>query len=539
MSDLEGLPITPETDWCELFRSLAGTAPLPPVGAEPPCRRILIPMLVGGSDLFSMREGLIAHALRLRGSRVLFVLCDGLEACNERSVLEDPPDVCRRCHRRGLEHLRAFGHSVASLSDHVDPDDAEALRERARTCAPEDLLSFEYAGVRLGPYVYASTLRYFYAGAFDIRRPEVLAKAREYLAAALVMTEAVRNLYRAFRPDKVFSSHGVYTSWGPWAAVARAMRIPHDRYNGGWRRNTLLVNRAETPPAACNDIWPEHEHTPLTPSQERCLDRYLASRESNAEDFYQFFEAVDPDLEGWYRERGISPGRYRQRVTLFTNIVWDAAAMGRPGAFATLGDWLVATVKQFLDRPDVLLLIKVHPGETRWLTRTPGRWQVPSILREELGELPESIRLIEADDPVSNFALYRDIDYGLVFSSSVGLEAALAGVPVLCGSDVHYARPKIVAIPDGERAYRERLLRWIEQGPDFTPDRAVARRYAYTLFFRKLIPFEPIDVEGWGIRRVRCRSLEDLVPGPFPGLDALCRGIQGRAPLAYEEPLDG
>ena len=66
-------------------------------------------------------------------------------------------------------------------------------------------------------------------------------------------------------------------------------------------------------------------------------------------------------------------------------------------------------------------------------------------------------------------------------------------------------------------------------------NRNLARRYAYTIYFRKSLPFEAIDVDGWTPKAIALEDLGELAPGFFPGVDALCEGILNGAPLALPD----
>ncbi len=520
----------------ELLAELAANIPQGLSSGAIRYRRILIPLLVGASDLFILREGLIAHALRMRGADVAFVLCDGLPVCDARTIDNDRPDACTACFGRGADSLVRFGHSTYALSSFIDLGVARRLWDRARERPAEALFSDWYAGVDLGPFVYASTLRYFRSGGFDPQSPAQRIKAREYLGAALVQTEAARRAITILKPDKVFSSHGIYVSWGPWAGLSAAMNIPYDSYGGAWRRNTLIAQHDQPRGFHCDDLWERVRDRPLSAQQCAELDVYLATREDNSADFLRYFDGVDRDLTALYSRLGVNPAAFERRTAIFTNVAWDAAPLRPQGAFSSPFDLVEAVIERTRHHPKTLLLIKVHPAESRHLEATSSEWTMRTVIERRIGTLPDNIRWIGADDNVSNLALYRTIDFGLVHTSSVGLEMALAGLPVLTpAAGAHYDKPGLVAAIGDRGDYLRRLDRWLAAGPDFSPDVESARRYAYTLYFRKSLPFEPVDVIGWSPESVRIRSLAELAPGRFRGLDALCDGILLDSPFAVAD----
>jgi len=52
--------------------------------------------------------------------------------------------------------------------------------------------------------------------------------------------------------------------------------------------------------------------------------------------------------------------------------------------------------------------------------------------------LPTNVRVVQADDPTSSYVFMDEAMLGFVYSSTVGLELAARGVPVLVAADTHY-----------------------------------------------------------------------------------------------------
>jgi hypothetical protein len=53
----------------------------------------------------------------------------------------------------------------------------------------------------------------------------------------------------------------------------------------------------------------------------------------------------------------------------------------------------------------------------------------------------------------------------------------------------------------------------------------LARRYAYSIFFRANIPVRCFGIRGLDVETVHIQSLNDLAPGRDPSMDVVCRGI--------------
>ena len=428
---------------------------------------------------------------------------------------------------------------MARLGANVPPRRERAAPRHRRILVPllvgaSDLFAVHHRGVDLGPLVYASTLRYFRAGRAELDDPRFVAKVREFLATASIMTEAVAAVLAGLRPDKVFMSHGVYATWGPWAALCRATNTRYATYSAGWRRNTLICQHDAPRAWHCEDLWPRWRELPLVPDERATIDGYLATREDNGADYFQYIDQLDRDRAAFLERHGLAGTSWKRTIGVFANVAYDAAQLRPPGVFADMFDWIVSVVRYAAGRPEVLFLVKVHPAESNFIEETPERWRVASVLAREVGALPANVRIVGAGDKVSPYTVYGLIDAGLVNTSSVGLEMAAAGLPVLTPAmGAHYDKPGIVLVPADRDDYFRLLDGLVDDPSVHRPDADLVRRYAYALYFRKSIPFEPLDLQRWAPLGIGIDSLAELAPGRLRGVDALCAGILDDAAFAF------
>ena len=99
-------------------------------------------------------------------------------------------------------------------------------------------------------------------------------------------------------------------------------------------------------------------------------------------------------------------------------------------------------------RPDVQLVVRIHPGER--YTKGPS---VADVVKQALPELPEHIHLVAANDPVNTYDLVEIADLGLVYTTTVGMEMAMSGVPVIVAGQTHYRGRGFTLDPDSWEAY--------------------------------------------------------------------------------------
>ncbi|RPI23772.1 MAG: hypothetical protein EHM70_22105 [Chloroflexota bacterium] len=168
--------------------------------------------------------------------------------------------------------------------------------------------------------------------------------------------------------------------------------------------------------------------------------------------------------------------------------------------------WLQRTARFFAGRPDVQLVARIHPGEL--ITKGPS---VANVVRSTLPELPEHIHLVPADAKINTYDIVEIADLGLVYTTTVGLEMVMSGVPVIAVGKTHYRGKGFTLDPDSWDSYFDLLSRFLAAPAQFTPDQKqveLAWNYAYRFFFEYPHPFPWHilhfwkDLDEWPLARV-------------------------------------
>jgi capsule polysaccharide export protein KpsC/LpsZ len=166
----------------------------------------------------------------------------------------------------------------------------------------------------------------------------------------------------------------------------------------------------------------------------------------------------------------------------------DSLTLGRQTFSESMAEWIERTVKAFADREDVQLVIRVHPGELL----IHGTSMVDVVQNALGGEIPPQIHLVGPEEKVNTYDITDITDLGLVYTTTVGLEMALRGIPVVVAGQTHYRNRGFTQDPNTWEAYFETLDKLLAdlKAARLTQEQVeLAWRYAYLFFFVFPKPF--------------------------------------------------
>jgi hypothetical protein len=114
-------------------------------------------------------------------------------------------------------------------------------------------------------------------------------------------------------------------------------------------------------------------------------------------------------------------------------------------------EWLEEVRAAMAQHPETLFILRAHPDENR-----PGKESQQTVsdwfARSGLASAPNVV-FLGPSEYVSSYDLMRRAKLVLVYNSSVGLEASIAGLPVLCAGRARYTQTPTVFLPATRREY--------------------------------------------------------------------------------------
>jgi hypothetical protein len=310
------------------------------------------------------------------------------------------------------------------------------------------------------------------------------------------------------KPEVVLIPNGLILEMGIVFRVARYLNIPavtfefNDQREQIWLAQNTSIMRQDTDylvEARCS--------LPMTDEMyERLADLENARRGARvwgkSKRLWQYVSAQGADAT-----RKVLSLDDRPVVLLAANVLGDSLTLGRNIFAESMSEWITRTVRFFANRPDVQLVIRVHPGEKL----VPQAKSMGTVVREALPEIPSHIHLIGALDNVNTYDLIEIANLGLAYTTTVGVETAMNGIPVISCGDTHYRGRGFTIDPNSWDEYFSALEKVLSDLPAhrLTEEQiAKAWNYAYRFFFEYPRPFPWRlmnfwdDLEVWPVEKV-------------------------------------
>lgn len=305
------------------------------------------------------------------------------------------------------------------------------------------------------------------------------------------------------QPDVVVVPNGTILEFGALYQVARFTHMPVVTYEYGEQRERIwLALNAEVMRQDTDALWQSRQNRELTPDQLAQARQLFAARQRASlwENFARRWQGVPS--EGGERVRSTLSLDNRPVLLLATNVIGDSLTLGRQVFSDSMTEWIERTVQYLAGRPGIQFVIRIHPGEL--VTKGPSVADVVlkalGLSNERIAELPEHIHLITADAKVNTYDLVEIADLGLVYTTTVGMEMVMSGVPVIAVGNTHYRAKGFTLDPATWEAYFEILGKAIAHPQQCRPTRQQVEQawnYAYRFFFEYPHPFPWHVVHFW------------------------------------------
>ncbi len=304
------------------------------------------------------------------------------------------------------------------------------------------------------------------------------------------------------RPEVVLVPNGSILEFGAVYEVASYLGIRVVTYEFGEQLERIWL--AQDQPVMLQDtnaMWSASKELPFSEEAQARIRELYASRMQAGlwQNFSrQWQDAPTVGGEAVRENLGLDG---RPLVLMAANVIGDSLTLGRQVFSESMTEWIERTLAYFSAKEDVQFILRIHPGER--FTTGPS---VEDIVRRMVRDIPGHIRIISAKDPVNTYDLISAADLGIVYTTTVGMEMAMLGVPSVVVGKTHYRGKGFTHDPESWEAYFALLDRALT-APDslLLSEEQIeqAWHYAHNFFFEYPRPFPwhlrhlDQDVDHW------------------------------------------
>ena len=505
--------------------------------------KVLIATTIGGNSMLTPLESLLGVALTLRGAEVHFLLCDKvLPACQnavgdnletQRDFLANGPSNCEWCIGAGDKTLLQLGLPVHRLSSLIDSSDRQFAATETAGLSIEQIETYWLDDIFLGEEVKASVLRFLARGDFE-GEPHAAEIMQRYLRGGIISATALKKLFSEHRFDHTVINQGVYIPHGVSVAVAKSFSSHIVTWDVTYRQQCISLSHDDTYIKTVFEEPNDWQDLEWNETLDREITDYLTSRWSGKNDWLKVVEHGAAD-EPTRIAQELKLDLNKPVIGLLTNVVWDAQVSFPSNAFPDMLSWLKETVEYFASRPDLQLLIRIHPAEI--LSWVRSRQPAEAEIRKWLPNLPPNIFIVPPESSINTYKAMMNCDSVLIFATSAGLELACLGIPIVVAGEA-WMRNKGISNDVTNRADYRKILGALPLGQRMTPEQIeLAKKYAYHVYLRKMIPLgmltpQPFENAQYSIDKVGIKGFE---AGADVGLDVVCDGILKKSPFTVEK----
>jgi len=508
--------------------------------------KILIATSTGGHVAMTLVESMLAVALTLRGAQVHLLLCDELLPGCLQARFENTPDLkgfvengpqhhlCGSCFAPSNSLYQSLGLPVHRYSDFLTSEDMLTAERLAWETPLEAISNYQLDGRAVGEHALAGTLRFFAKGTLE-GEPEAEPILRRYFEASLLTTFMTTRLLHTHDFTSACFHHGIYVPQGLIGEVARRENVRVINWNPTYRKQCFIFSHHDTyHHTLLDEPTSNWESLPWNSEMETEILDYLKSRWQGTRDWIWFHEKPEEEITVIAAQLGVDFSK--PCIGLLTNVMWDAQLHYRANAFPNMREWILQTIRYFAGRPELQLLIRVHPAEIRGTV--PSRQPIVAEIQRAFPELPKNVFVIRPESQVSTYAVMMQCNAITIYGTKTGVELTSMGIPTIVAGEAWIRNKGITMDANSAEEYfslldrlplRERLGREMLER---------ARKYAYHFFFRRMIPLSFLrpatDSKALTPYQLQITSINQLRAGEDAGLDVICEGILNGSEFVYD-----
>lgn len=440
---------------------------------------IIVPFLTSGNNLFLLINFLISYKLSKRNYYPIFLVCDKiLPICNNERVFKTRKEnklLCSSCYGTYPFIAKKTGAEFVSLSNFLKKDNLKEIEEINKINNLDDCLLYTYQNYNLGKIAKKSVLRFFLTSKLS-NTNEHVEIYKKFLKSLVLFVNGWENLikYLDIKPKLLLIYNGTlsFESYLREYCYNESINyITHETYVG--QNSWIYKKNDEVMKLNWDEQWSAFLKENFTNKQKDLANDFILGLRDGKEMYAKL------------NEKNIIEKKLREAeyVVLFTNLNFDTSVLDRNPLFDSMLDWIISVIEFWtINNIEKTLVIRIHPGELKLVTASKDF--VGEKVYEKVKD-NKNIILYDANEKVDSYSLIERMNFGLVYSSTIGLEIAYMNKPCLIAGDPFYKSQPFVTAVKSKSSYFETLNEFLNKDYKLNIIRDDVLRFVYFIYFKR------------------------------------------------------
>ncbi len=395
-------------------------------------------------------EALIAEALQQEGHEVIYITCGELfnsycicmnaSGLSQDSSTIDKKNICITCNTNKKVVRQNFNFEGYDLTDKLTLDDIDLIESTVSKVTKENFLDLSIENIEIGRFaLYEVLLKYKKSNLVfsDNEWSSYLTGLKNTLSSFIVC----RHILEQEKPDRVITYNSLYSVNRVCLELAKSQDIAtyflHAGVNLSDRLETILIGKNSTfdfHQELLNYWFIYQNQTCSQKLIKKVTDHFLSLLNGQHFLVYSSPRKGNPvDIRLYF---GIQESQEILVATMSSyDEIFAAETVGiisneHDLIFPKQIDWIKSLVDFTESRPDLFLIVRVHPREFP-NRRDSVKSDHTLAIQELLQNLPKNVRANYPSDNISLYDLAEHTDLFLNAWSSAGEEMSFFGIPVV------------------------------------------------------------------------------------------------------------
>ena len=502
---------------------------------QPNFQRNILVWEMGGFERILAKNAIIATALKLRGYKPTFVICNGTpKACIQRGIdqnekIEDWSKRCDNCKNSMINAANMYLVDYILTDEIIEKNELKKFEKISNEIEISLIKDYFYEGVNVGEITLNSFYRYMKGSITEFKdiKKDDLKIYRLYFFSSLVNVELSKKIIKKIKPCAFFSSHGIYSDYQPATAYSVIKKIPTTTWVSGYNKLNHFFNAQVNPlsmqlTGIKNSLWNYEKNKNISSSHLKQINHFFKMKYKKNQSV-EFLESKFNKIANIKNLKTTLDLKNDTIVCLFCHVNWDAGIDNSQMLFSNTNQWVIESIKIMINIKDVDWIIKIHPSE-KYNECIKGTLDV---IKEnfDIDNLPKNIKIIDDKNRINTYGLFKLIDCGITMCGTTGIELPFLGKPVLLAGKAHYANKGFTIDPSSKEEYFN-YLKNINKIKKLTKNQIeLATKFAYLYFIKRQACLSVINKKQghWG--DLDLKKINELLPKRNKIIDNLCSSI--------------